>query len=97
MKFWDVLTGQCVRTVSSVARAFRAVAFHPNGKLLASSSEDRQIRLWDLETHECLSTIAAHEMAVWQIAFSPCGKFLASGGFDGVVKLWDVVENCRLQ
>jgi WD40 repeat protein len=96
LKFWDVDSGQCIKTFSSIPKAVRALAFHPQGNLLASSSEDRQIRLWDLDSHQCLQTISAHRMAIWQIAFSPQGDVLASCGMDGLVKLWDVKEDYLL-
>jgi WD40 repeat protein len=97
LKFWDIESGQCVKTFSSISKAVRALAFHPQRNLLASSSEDRQIRLWDLDNYQCLHTIPAHRMAVWQIAFSPQGDVLASCGMDGLVKLWDVQENNLLE
>jgi WD40 repeat protein len=96
LKFWDLESGQCVKTLSSSSKAFRALAFHPESNILASSSEDRQIRLWDFDTGKCLDTLIAHQMAVWQIAFSPLGDLLASCSMDGMVKLWDVANNSSL-
>jgi WD40 repeat protein len=96
LKFWDVESGECVKTLSSSSKAFRALAFHPESNILASSSEDRQIRMWDLDTGKCLDTLVAHQMAVWQIAFSPLGDLLASCSMDGMVKLWDVANNSSL-
>ncbi len=97
LKFWDVESGQCWKTLHSIPKAVRAVAFHPQSNLLASSSENLQIYLWDLDTDRCLSSTLAHQMAVWQIAFSPQGELLASCGMDGAVKLWDVDRNSRLK
>jgi WD40 repeat protein len=96
LKFWDVESGQCVRTLSSSSGAFRALAFHPESNVMASSSEDRKIRIWDLDIDQCSDTVLAHQMAVWQIAFSPLGDLLASCSMDGMVKLWDVAENTSL-
>jgi WD40 repeat protein len=97
LKFWDIESGQCWKTLRSIPKAVRAVAFHPQSNLLASSSENRQIYLWDLNTDRCLSSTLAHQMAVWQIAFSPKGESLVSCGMDGAVKLWDIATNSRLK
>ncbi len=35
----------------------RSVCFSPDGRFLASCSEDETIKLWDVETNECLKTV----------------------------------------
>ncbi|OYD96388.1 hypothetical protein CDG76_06185 [Nostoc sp. 'Peltigera membranacea cyanobiont' 210A] len=68
-----------------------AVAFCPNGKILAASDANGKICLWrNFGEGEQLSTCLGHIDWVRAIAFSPNGSILCSGGSDQSVKLWDV-------
>ncbi len=66
-----------------------ALAFTPDGRLLASGGQDGRIKFWDPHTGEERGTLEAHERRVSAVAFSPDGRLLASGSFDRTVKLWD--------
>ncbi|NIV46293.1 MAG: AAA family ATPase, partial [Gammaproteobacteria bacterium] len=67
-----------------------AVAFSPDGQVLAAGTDDGQIRVWQARDGQPLLTCEGHTAAVWAIAFSPDGQTLASGSFDQTVRLWDV-------
>jgi len=74
-----------------------AVAFSPDGQLLASSGKDKTVRLWDPATGENRRTLTGHTASVEDVAFSPDGRLLASCGYDKTVRLWDPAtgENLR--
>ncbi len=92
---WEIRSGE-LYLIGDRLEAFtehtdwvNAVAFSPDGKTLASCSQDKTIQLWDVESFKHLRTFTGHEDGVNAIVFSPDGKTLASGSIDGTILLWD--------
>eukprot|EP01031_Cornospumella_fuschlensis_P028059 gene28059-33878_t len=66
-----------------------AVAWHPDGKKIASGSYDQSIIVWDISRAEKLLTLHGHTGAVNSLAWSSDGKHLCSGSHDKTVRVWD--------
>jgi WD40 repeat protein len=70
-------------------RSVESVAFHHDGKTLASASRDRKLKLWDADSGQERATLQGHSSWVTSVAFSPVGKTLASASSDATIKLWE--------
>jgi len=71
-----------------------ALAFSPNGNVLASGSRDKTIIHWELDTREPEGLpLSRHLGGVTSLAFSPDGKLQASGSSDQTIILWDVAAD----
>src|SRR5205085_11665818 len=76
-----------------------AVAYGPDGTLLAAGCADGTVRLWDPSAGRVIASLAGHSDAVAAVAFSRDGPRLASASYDKTVRVWDVAarkELCKL-
>jgi RNA polymerase sigma factor (sigma-70 family) len=84
--FWDPATGKELRRIEC---PISRLALSPDGKTLATTGWDKQVRLWDVGTGKEAARIPASASA---LAFSRDGRTLAYGGTDGVIHLWEAAS-----
>ena len=88
-------TGQEKATLEGHEGGLESVAFSPEGKLLASSSQDGTVRLWVVATGKVHFVLKGHVGEIDSVTFSPDGKTVASGCKDKTIKLWTPEQgNC---
>lgn len=70
------------------------VSWNPQGTMISSCGEDKNIRLWGKESFGNKFTAKAilsdgHQRTIRETAWSPCGNFIASASFDATTAVWD--------
>jgi WD40 repeat protein/Tfp pilus assembly protein PilF len=73
------------------------IAFHPDGKRVATASLDRTARLWDVATGAEIRVMRGHESNLRSIAFSPDGRYLLTASDDRTARLWDTETGRQLR
>jgi WD40 repeat protein len=68
------------------------VAFDPAGKLLASASFDKTVRIWNVNSFKLERELTGHSDIVYAVAFSPDSKWLVSASKDRSVRLVDTAS-----
>ncbi len=72
------------------------VVFSPDGRMIASTGEDKSARVWELLTGQARCEFTGHRSdELWAAAINPAGTLLATGGDDTTVLLWDLTGTPR--
>src|SRR5262249_12361117 len=91
---WDVKSHALVHTLNHDEKV-DAVAFHPDGKRLATADGQGTIKLWDFATGRQLRTYRGHSSNFTGMVFSPDGRFLVTANWDGTSRIWDATMTAR--
>ena len=97
IRVWRATGRQDVSVLHGHTGAVTWLAFAPDGRRLASLSEetgaawpgDGTVRVWEVNPRATLPVLHGHTSYVYPVAFSPDGRWLASGSWDDTVRLWD--------
>ena len=110
IEIWDIETEKKLSTLlkgpeenmDGIVNSVEVITFSTDGRLLASGSQNSQVRLWDASTGIHLHTFQKRQEDMndrnktLQLVFSPNNKILACGNEDTTVQVWDVTTSDSL-
>jgi len=88
VRLWDPASGRCLAAFEGHTDTVLAVAFSPDGTVLASTGWDMTVRLWDPATGRCVGVLEGHTGWVLDVDFHPAGTLLATASQSCIVRFW---------
>src|SRR2546426_1049427 len=92
---WRLCRSDALFTLYGHSNTVAAVAFSPDGRILATGSGDKTVKLWDISTRKEIATLP-HNDRVPSVTFSPDGRFLTTACDDRTIRIWDATTRSNL-
>ncbi|MFA6465762.1 MAG: hypothetical protein WCT30_08405, partial [Desulfurivibrionaceae bacterium] len=95
VKVWDSNSGKVLLTLGKDLQGADAVAFSPDGHLLAAAvtaggRRGNAVQVWDLANGQLVQDMREHTQQINDLAFSPDGNRIASVGNDNTLRIWNM-------
>ncbi|MBI3822361.1 MAG: WD40 repeat domain-containing protein [Planctomycetes bacterium] len=90
LQAWEVADNKYLRDFKGHTDEVWAVAVSPDGKSIASGSQDKTARIWDFATGNEITQLPKFAGRVTAVAFSPDNKTLLAASFDKSAVLYDI-------
>lgn len=91
IKIWNASSGRFLRALEGHNGTVLAIVYSPDGRTIASASDDRTIKIWDTITGRTLRTFEMFKKPAMAMSFSRDGRMLASASSDeGTIDIWSV-------
>ena len=92
-----ILASRARLTIDTDQGEVYALAFNPDGKVLATGGGDGKVRLWDSASGQLIKELGSHSATVVDLAFNPDGTRIVTSSEDQTVKIWDIPSGKLLQ
>ncbi len=72
------------------------VAFSPDGRYMATTSQDGTVTMWDAASMQALRTLSGHKGIVFRASFSPDSRLIVTAGDDKIARIWESGSGAEL-
>ncbi len=89
IQFWDVSTGERLKTIESPPDTAHHIVFSPDGDTLVNAHGDGTIRFWDVDSKAPLRTLTGYAQMFMCMAYSPDGTKVVAVSSCPSLRIWD--------
>jgi WD40 repeat protein len=92
VRVWSIRARNEHETVVGHGNAVTAMELSPNGRQLASASNDMMIKLWDPFSGKETKRLSGHTGPITAMTFSPDGVDLVTASADETIRFWNTIS-----
>ncbi len=91
--FWNALSGALLLEPARHRYPLTSIHYSPDGRTIATSSEDFSVRVWDSKSTQSLALLEGAEGPIGDLRYSKDGSTIFSAGKDAVLRAWSWEAN----
>lgn len=92
----DFQSGKVKKVLWGHTNTINDLVFSNDGKILASCSMDRTVRIWDVQNGKEIRSLKGHSQPIYQVAISPDNDRIISASWDHTLILWSLSSGKRI-
>lgn len=90
IRVWTLKPRRPLYRLSWIGDPIYAIAFNPDGQIVASGDGDGKVQFWNVKEGTFISEFFPHQEAITGLTFTPDGKLLITASNDSTIKIWDL-------
>lgn len=92
---FNTTSGTMEAKIAGHAEPIRSVSYSPDGKSIATTSEDKTVKLWNAKTGALQATLGHPNNAINVVAISPDSSQIVAGSENGSLYFWKPGEDSQ--
>jgi WD40 repeat protein len=90
VRIWESASGQLLRELRGHTHSINSARFSPDGRLIATASQDNTARVWRVADGRSIATLRGHRGMIFDARFSPDGSRVLTASSDGTARIYDI-------